>query len=432
MRTTIYALSSGAPPAALAVVRISGSRAGQALIALAGRLPQPRRASLAMLTDPADGEALDQSLLLWFPGAASATGEDLAELHLHGGRAVVARVLATLAAIEGLMPAGPGDFTRRAFENGRIDLAEAEGLADLLFAETELQRRSALASAGGALSAQVAIWLQRLLMLSAQAEALLDFSDEDDVSADDGKLEATVAAFADEMDAWLRRPSAERLRDGIRVALAGPPNAGKSTLLNALAGREAAIVSPRAGTTRDLIEVPIALAGRPFLLIDMAGLHEGTGDEIEAIGIARAHDVIASSDIILWLGDETMEPMMTGAGANVVSVHARADLPGRADTGNDRDVTVSATTGKGMDRLVDVLIGRADALLPVPGETALNARQRGLLRQCHDALSGYPPGDMLLLAESLRLARLALDRITGRAGTEDMLDALFGRFCIGK
>ncbi len=428
MTTTIYALSSGAPPAALAVVRISGPRAGQTLIALAGRLPQPRRASLAMLIDPTDGEALDQSLLLWFPGPASATGEDLAELHLHGGRAVVARVLAALATIEGLVPAGPGDFTRRAFENGRIDLAEAEGLADLLFAETELQRRSALASAGGALGTQVSIWLQRLLMMSAQAEALLDFSDEDDVSADDGKLEAAVAAFADEMDAWLRRPSAERLRDGIRVALAGPPNAGKSTLLNALAGREAAIVSPRAGTTRDLIEVPIALAGRPFLLVDMAGLHEGTGDEIEAIGIARAHDVIASSDIILWLGDEPM----IGAGANVISVHARADLPGRADIGEDRDVALSATTGDGMDRLVDLLIGRADALLPVPGEVALNARQRGLLLQCHDALSGYPSGDMLLLAESLRLARLALDRITGRAGTEDMLNALFGRFCIGK
>jgi len=427
MTKTIYALSSGAPPAALAVLRISGPHAAAALTALAGRLPQARRATLARLKDPRDGDLLDQALILWFPGPASATGEDLAELHLHGGRAVVARMLSMLADLDGLTPAGPGDFTRRAFENGRIDLSEAEGLSDLLFAETELQRRSALASADGGLSDRIAGWQTALLDVAAQVEALLDFSDEDDVpDAGNAPLEAAVAVLVDEMDRWLARPPAERLRDGIRVALAGPPNAGKSTLLNALAGREAAIVSPRAGTTRDLIEVPIALAGRPFLLVDTAGLHDGTEDEIEAIGIARAHRVIESSDLVLWLGDEmpALDP------AKLVRVHARSDLPSRRDSGGD--IAVSALTGEGMDELVAMLLARADQLLPLPGEVALNRRQRDLLMQCRNALADRMPDDLLLLAESLRLARQALDRMTGRAGTEDMLDALFGRFCIGK
>jgi tRNA modification GTPase len=428
--TTIYALSSGAPPAALAVVRISGANAGPALRALAGRLPVPRRAGLATLRDPANGEALDQALILWFPGPASATGEDLAELHLHGGRAVVARVLSALVGIDGLMPAGPGDFTRRAFENGRIDLAEAEGLSDLLFAETELQRRSALAVAGGALSAQVAEWQDRLLVISAQVEALLDFSDEDDVTGpEDGRLQNDVAVLAREIDDWLARPSGERLRDGVRVALAGPPNAGKSTLLNALAGREAAIVSPRAGTTRDVIEVPLALAGRPFVLIDMAGLHEGTGDEIEAVGIERARQVVAESDIILWLGDEAADP--TFDSARTIRVHARADLPGR-DMELGGAVSVSAIRGTGLSTLIDALVARADMMLPRPGEIALNRRQRDMLAECRSALGSVFFTDLLLLAESLRLSRMALDRLTGRAGTEQMLDALFGRFCIGK
>jgi tRNA modification GTPase len=425
MTATIFALSSGAPPAAVAVVRISGPEAGAALTALAGRLPVPRRASLAMLTDPADGAPLDHALVLWLPGPGSATGEDLAELHLHGGRAVVARVALALARIDGLVPAGPGDFTRRAFENGRLDLAEAEGLADLLTAETELQRVSALAMAGGMLSAQVAEWQARLLVLSARVEALLDFSDEDDVAQDD-LVRTDIAALVNDMRRWLDRPHGERLREGVRVALAGPPNAGKSTLLNALAGREAAIVSARAGTTRDVIEVPIALNGRPFLLIDMAGLHEGTGDEIEAIGIARAQSVIAASDLILWLGENGDAP----DDPRTILVHARSDQPDRSD-GGDADVSVSAMTGDGLERLVALLVARADVLLPRPGEVALNHRQRDLLGLCVGALA-ESVADLLLVAESLRGARTALDRLTGRAGTEDMLDALFGRFCIGK
>jgi len=429
MTETIYALSSGQPPAAVAIVRISGPRAGAALEALAGRRPRPRHATLARLVDPATGEGLDRALVLWFPGPATATGEDLAELHLHGGRAVVARVLAALAGIEGLMPAEPGAFTRRAFENGRIDLAEAEGLSDLLFAETEWQRRSALAMAEGGLSAQVAGWQERLLMLSAQAEALLDFADEADVAAEAAgaaALSAGIAAMVTEIAAVLARPSGERLRDGVRVVLAGPPNAGKSTLLNALAGREAAIVSARPGTTRDTIEVPLALGGRPFLFIDTAGLHGGTGDEIEAIGMARASSAIETADIILWLDAAETAP----APARSIIVHARADAPGRGTVPVTSDVAVSAATGAGLDALVAIVLLRADLLLPRLGEIALSARQQDLLAECVGAL--LPSHDLLIVAEQLRLARGALDRLTGRAGTEDMLDALFGRFCIGK
>lgn len=428
MSDTIYALSSGQPPAAVAIIRISGPWAGPALAALAGRLPESRRATLARLADPQTGEELDKALILWFEGPATATGEDLAELHLHGGRAVVARVLKALAAIPALRSAEPGEFTRRAFENGRIDLAEAEGLADLLFAETELQRLSAFAMAEGGLSARVGQWQDRLLMLSARVEALLDFSDEDDVA--DGKGEGATLAreatgLAAEIGKLLARPAGERLRDGIRVALAGPPNAGKSSLLNALAGREAAIVSHHAGTTRDLIEVPLALGGRPYLFVDTAGLHEGTGDEIEAIGMARARDAIARADIILWLDEHGSSPFPE----RTITVHARADLPGRESAPAEASA-VSVMTGEGLDALVTELIARADALLPRPGELALNQRQRALLAECRDAL--HADEDLLVLAENLRLARGALDRLTGRAGTEDMLDALFGRFCIGK
>jgi tRNA modification GTPase len=424
MASTIYALSSGAPPAAVAVVRISGPHANVALIALAGRLTESRRATLVRLRDPASGEILDRALALWFPGPASATGEDLAELHLHGGRAVVTRVMAALAVIDGLKPAGPGDFTRRAFENGRIDLAEAEGLSDLLFAETELQRRSAIAMAGGALSRQTESWQERLLAISAEVEALLDFSDEADVGEDASvwPVREAMDALAGEIESWLARPTGERLREGIRVALAGPPNAGKSTLLNALAGREAAIVSARAGTTRDVIEVPLALGGRPFLFMDLAGLHDGTGDEIEAIGIAKARGAIERADIVLSLeGERSTDP-------RVIQVHAQAD---RRAGGAEADVRLSAVSGEGMDELVALLIGRADALLPQPGEVALNARQRDLLADSLDALSERSD-DLLIVAEALRQARRVLDRLTGRAGTEDMLDALFGRFCIGK
>jgi len=422
---TIFALSSGPPPAAIGVIRVSGRHAGAALALLAGRSPAPRRATLVWLRDPATGEKLDHALVLWFPGPGTATGEDLAELHIHGGRSVAQAVQGALGRIPGLRPAAPGEFTRRAFANGVLDLAEAEGLADLLSAETDTQRRAALALASGALSRHVEDWRQRLLAASAQIEAILDFSDEGDVEAstplDSG---AAAAAILGEIDTILARPPAERLRDGIRVVLAGPPNAGKSTLLNALAGRDAAITAPSAGTTRDVIEAPVAIDGIAYVLTDTAGLRAGT-DTIERIGIERAEAAIEAADILLWLGPPSDCPPHPAA----LRIHPRADLAPNAPP--DSDLALSAVTGQGLGALVALLGERAARLLPREGDLAVNGRQREALRDCAAALRD-PPTDPILLAESLRAACRALDRITGRAGVEDMLDALFGRFCIGK
>ena len=417
---TIYALSSGAPPAAVAIVRISGRKADVALEALAGSLPPPRTMKLAALRH--GGEVLDNALVIRFPAPASATGEDIAELHLHGGRAIVSAVLAALGEIEGLRAAAPGEFTRRAFENGRIDLAEAEGLADLLEAETETQRRAAIALAGGALSRQVRSWEHTLLELAAEVEAALDFSDEDDVRPLAGDFQERFEALRKDLATWLARPPAERLRDGIRVVIAGPPNSGKSSLLNAVVGREAAIVTDIPGTTRDLIEAPVAIEGFPFLLTDTAGLREAR-DEVESIGIGRARDSAASADLVLWLGSREDSP------PSAVPIRSKADLEhGLTD---DR-LAVSAKTGVGLDSLCRLLLERARNLLPREGEVALNARHRQVLAEALEALGDGSSCDLLIVAEALCRARTALDRITGRAGVEDMLDALFGRFCIGK
>jgi tRNA modification GTPase len=431
VRDTIYALSSGNPPAAIAIVRISGPDAGEALKALAGRLPRPRYASFSMLREPGSGDLLDRAIMLWFPGPESATGEDLAELHLHGGRSVVAACLSILEKMSGLRAAEPGEFTRRAFENGRIDLAEAEGLADLLMAETQSQRRAALRLAGGALSRMVAEWQRILLGLSAQVEANLDFSDEGDV-AESALVEwkqALVGLITD-IEAMLLRPPAERLREGVRIVIAGPPNVGKSSLLNYLAGREAAITSALAGTTRDLVEAPVAIGGAPFLLIDTAGLRE-SDDEIEGIGIDRARESLATADLILWLG----APQDCPDPARAILVETKCDLRSEMATLPGVDISISSKTGEGIDRLIALLVERSATLLPGETEIALNARHRIIIAECLDYLreaAGAGSYDLLITAEALRQARSLLDRITGRAGVEDMLDALFGTFCIGK
>ncbi|WP_243455855.1 tRNA uridine-5-carboxymethylaminomethyl(34) synthesis GTPase MnmE [Sphingosinicella sp. BN140058] len=419
-------MSSGAPPAAIAIVRVSGPSADAALSKLSGLVPAPRQARLATLRR--NGEILDRAIVIRFPGPASVTGEDLVELHLHGGRAIVSAILAALSEIPGLREAQPGEFTRRAFENGRIDLAEAEGLADLLAAETQSQRRAAQALAGGLLSRQVEGWQKTLLGLAAQLEASLDFSDEGDV---DNSLPlawtADLERLVRTLEASLARPSVERLRDGVRVVIAGPPNAGKSSLLNWLVGRQAAITSAIAGTTRDLVEAPTSMAGTPFVLIDTAGLRESS-DEVETIGIARANASMQSADLILWLGSACDCPDRSRS----IVVRSKIDLGPWAEPAGE-NIGVSAETGEGIPALIEMLIARARELLPTDGEVALNARHRAALVQVRDQLGeARHVGDPLIVAECLRVARLALDSITGRAGVEDMLDALFGRFCIGK
>lgn len=425
MADTIFALSSGAPPAAIAVVRVSGPAAGEALASLSGRLPADRRAVAATLRDQA-GNLLDHALVLWLPGPNTATGEDTAELHLHGGRAVVNAVLTVLAAIPGLRAADPGEFTRRAFANGRIDLSEAEGLADLLSAETELQRRSALSMAGGTFSRQVEDWREQLLGLSAAVEAVLDFADEDDVALLPADFLLRIDTLRIELARWLARPRAEALREGYRVVIAGPPNAGKSTLFNRLVQSEAAIATPIAGTTRDVLTRPVAYAGVPFLFADTAGLHDATEDVVEAIGIERALEALDLADLVLWLGPEGQGP------SGAWEIAGQCD---RADAVTKRQARhqVSALTGAGIDALIADLVASARQALPKPGEAALNQRQHDLLREAAGALqAAEDETDPLLVAEALRMTRVAFDALLGRTTTEDMLDALFGRFCIGK
>ena len=425
MRDTIFALSSGAPPAAIAVIRISGPDAADALHRLAGRVPAERRAVTATLKDAADA-VLDRALVLWLPGPATATGEDSAELHLHGGRAVVAAVEAALGQLRGLRRAEPGEFTRRAFANGRIDLAEAEGLADLLVAETELQRQSALAMAGGTFSRIIAAWRDMVLILSAQIEVVLDFADEDDVAALPESFTWNIAALRAEIATWLSRPRAEALREGIRIVLAGPPNAGKSTLFNALVEADAAITAPTAGTTRDVLSRPVAIGGVPFLFLDTAGLRDSSTDAIELIGVDRARSELARADLVLWLGPEDECP------SSAWDIAAQADRPNMPPKANPRH-RVSALTGTGLADLRADLVATARTLLPKPGEAALNSRQHRLIGDAEQALAtALQLTDPLLVAENLRLARVAFDALLGRTTTEDMLDTLFSRFCIGK
>ena len=421
---TIFALSSGRPPAAIAVVRVSGPGAGQALETLGGPKPAAREAKLRVLRD-ARGEILDRAMVLWLPGPDSATGEDTAELFLHGGAAVIRSVESALALLAGLRKAEPGEFTRRAFANGRIDLAEAEGLAELLEAETELQRRHALAMAGGALSRQVDLWRDVVLDLSAQVESALDFSDEDDVDELPAAFSGQVSDLASEIGQWLDRPRAERLREGYRVVLAGPPNAGKSTLFNALIEDEAAIATPIPGTTRDVLERSVSLEAVPFTFVDTAGLRDASDDEIEIIGIERARAQAAGADCVLWLGPEGEGP--DGAW----EIATKLDLDERAK--GDAAFRVSAIRGDGMDKLRAALIEHARKSMPAPGSVALNARQADLVAQLHTALVAIDvASDPLIVGENLRSARRALDALVGHTSTEDMLDALFGRFCIGK
>lgn len=424
-RDTIFALSSGRPPAAVSVIRISGDRAHSAGKAIGGALPSPRTAALRQLRNPLSGELLDEALVLRFDSPASATGEDLVEFQCHGGRAIVDAVLAALTSLEGLRSAEPGEFTRRAFENGRIDLTEAEGLADLIEAETQSQRKAAIVLAEGGLRKQVAEWQERVLALSAKAERAIDYDEEDEQVA--GALKDGCSKLASELDDWLRRPPVERLKDGIKVVFAGPPNSGKSSLLNSIAGYERAIVTPVPGTTRDHIELPLSIGGVPVLLTDTAGLRVSL-DEVEMIGVARTSRLIEAAEILVWLGEPDEMPNHP----HHVLAHSKCDLPGR-EAAPEGSIAISSLNGEGLTQLLEQIGSIARSLLPGEGSIALNRRQSRHVSEAATALSNAATSlDVVMLAEDLRFARSAFDRLTGKAGVEDVLDALFSRFCLGK
>jgi tRNA modification GTPase len=427
-RDTIFALSSGALPAAIAIVRVSGPAAGTVLQKVAGRMPAPRRAAATALHDET-GALLDCAMILWLPGPATATGEDMAELHLHGGRAVVAAVLDRLAREPGLRAAEPGEFTRRAFVNGRMGLDEAEGLAELLAATTEGQRRQAMRRAEGGLGRLAEQWREEILLLAAHVEAALQFGeDEEDVPPLGPEQHKHLEVVTQALNAALQQPPAERLNDGIRVVLAGPPNVGKSSLLNALTGYDSAIVSPIAGTTRDIIDVPVDMGGLPFLFRDTAGLHD-SDDPIERIGIDRAEGALETADIVLWLGSATDTPQAP----RVIVVHSAVDRSDRAEVPPNADVATSVIDGSGLDRLRSLLLTAANTLIPGESMVAINLRQRTVIHDAACALSAVSEErDAVLVAEGLRRARVKLDQLVGRASVDDLLDTVFGAFCIGK
>ena len=424
---TIFGLSSGALPAAIAIVRLSGSRALEIGTKIAGPMTTPRQMRLASFADPlGDGDTpIDRGLVVHFPAASSVTGEDLVEFHCHGGKAVVRRLEDALKSFAHCRPAVAGEFTRRAFLNGRLDLTEAEGLGDLLTAETELQRRSAMALAEGTFSKTVEDWRRRLLDLSAMVEADLDFNDDDDVTIDHAALQERRQSLVEEIAQLLERPRAEALKEGFIVAIAGPPNSGKSTLFNALLDDDAAITAPIAGTTRDILKRQVAIDGVPFEFVDMAGLRDDSADPIEKIGIDRANRQIENAQLVLWLGEEGGGPL------GAWEIETKADIAAaRKATADHR---VSAVTGEGMDALISALTTHAREALPVPGTVAINHRQADLLKEAVRVLqdSGHSK-DPLILGEHLRIARLQFDKLLGRTGVEDVLDTVFGRFCIGK
>jgi tRNA modification GTPase len=443
-RDTIFALSSGRPPAAIAVVRISGSAAGRVLEKLGGRLPVPRVATLVTLRR-AEGAAIDDAVVLFFPAPHSATGEDIAELQVHGSRAVLAAIFEELGDIDGLRAAEAGEFTRRAFENGKLDLTEAEGLDDLIHADTEAQRRQALRQFKGLLGERAQDWRTRIIEASALVEAGIDFSDEGDVPDElIAPARATITALRGEIeDALSSAARGERLREGLVVAIAGPPNAGKSTLLNCLARREAAIVSPHAGTTRDVIEVQLDLDGFPVVLLDTAGIRD-TRDPVEEEGVRRARTRAAEADLVLWLTDPTADLVPPGAelgnGGPVWLVETKADLvPGERGTLPARASVafrISATDGSGLPELTAALAGFAGEYFAA-GESGLvtRARQKALLETAAAALrraGQVVDGADEILAEELRVAAHTLGRLLGKVDVEDILDKIFKDFCIGK
>jgi len=444
---TIFALSSGRPPSAIAIVRVSGPQAGSLLASLAGKMPAPRLATRTLLRN-ANQQPIDDALALWFPGPASATGEDVAEFHVHGGRAVLAALVAALSAFADVREAEPGEFTRRAFENGKLDLTEAEGLDDLVHADTDRQRRQALRQLNGVLGDRARSWRDQIIEASALIEAGIDFADEGDVPREliQPALEKIKTLLGQIEEVLAAQGRSERLREGLVVAIAGPPNVGKSTLMNALARREVAIVSPHAGTTRDVIEVQLDLDGYPVTVIDTAGIRE-TDDPVEQEGVRRARARAGEADLVLWMSDPQHQENPQQGGAPVWRVRNKIDLAvaepdakeafGLFEPGSERaNFRISASRGEGIAALVDALVGFAQDYFG-SGEGGLigRERQRNLLQQTAASLRrsiGMLGQGEELAAEDLRAAAYALGRLLGRVDVEDILEAIFREFCIGK
>jgi len=437
---TIFALSSGRLPSAIAMVRVSGPQAGKIVTTLADKMPSPRMATRALLRDVGQ-RPIDDAVVLWFPGPASATGEDVAEFHVHGGRAVLAALFAALSGFENVRPAEPGEFTRRAFENGKLDLTEAEGLDDLIHADTDRQRRQALRQLKGLLGDRARDWRARIIEASALIEAGIDFSDEGDVPAElIAPALAKVKALLTEIDEALAgQGRSERLRDGLVVAIAGPPNVGKSTLMNQLARREVAIVSPHAGTTRDVIEVQLDLDGYPVTVIDTAGIRE-TDDPVEQEGVRRARARAADADLVLWLTDLAQVPIRHDGAAPGWMVRNKIDLEtaGRplADASGQGSFQISASRGDGLPELIAALVGFAQnyfggsegGLIGRTRQRKLLQETAGSLRRCVEVVSHGEE----LAAEELRMAAHSLGRLLGRVDVEEILDVIFREFCVGK
>lgn len=439
---SIFALSSGRPPSAIALVRVSGSQAGNVLSALAGKVPTARMATRALLRDTGQ-RPIDDAVVLWFPGPASATGEDVAEFHVHGGRAVLAALLGALAGFENVRPAEPGEFTRRAFENGKLDLTEAEALDDLIHADTDRQRSQALRQLKGLLGDKARDWRARIIEASALIEAGIDFSDEGDVPAEliGPALTKVKALLAEIEDVLAGQGRSERLRDGLVVAITGPPNVGKSTLINQLARREVAIVSPHAGTTRDIIEVQLDLDGYPVTMIDTAGIRE-TDDPVEQEGVRRARARAADADLVLWLTDsaDVGKEGKSDGPARLWLVRNKIDIEecggSLAQSAGDRVFPISASRGDGLSDLMGAMVDFAQTAFGgdeagVIGRT----RQRTLLTETVASLRRFL--DVVghgeeLAAEELRAAANSLGRLLGRVDVEDILDVIFREFCVGK
>jgi tRNA modification GTPase len=445
---TIFALSSGRPPSAIALVRVSGRQAGAVLASVAGKIPSPRLATRVLLRD-SNRQPIDDAVVLWFPGPASATGEDVAEFHVHGGRAVLAALFAALSAFADVRAADPGEFSRRAFENGKLGLTEAEGLDDLIHADTDRQRRHALRQLKGLLGDRARDWRDQIIEAAALIEAGIDFADEGDIPAElmVPALARIKALLGEIQQVLAAQGRSERLREGLVVAIAGPPNVGKSTLMNQLARREVAIVSPHAGTTRDVIEVQLDLDGYPVTVIDTAGIRE-TDDPVEQEGVRRARARASEADLVLWMSDPQHQENPQSA-VPVWKVHNKIDLgampvessqseqsAGAVKKGQGTEFRISAMRGDGIGELIDALIAFAhDFFGAADGALIGRERQRKLLEQTaislRRSIAVVGSGEELA-AEDLRSAAYSLGRLVGRVDVEDILDVIFREFCIGK